>query len=361
MRRLLGGLIAAGTAVLVMALPAAAAVNPLARFGGHITYVARDGSLVVADVASGTRSTLVRGGGLLIAEPTWSPDGTQVAYLMSPALNYAGRNDDLFTVPTTGGSPRKVTRLNRPLHDLAWYPDSQRLLFSTGFNNGGFQTHVVVLGGDVLDFPLPDGQPDAAQFSPKLSPDGRHIAFLLNTSINGAGSTATLVVTDETGGNPVSVAQLPNGVTNVALAWRPDGQVLGYAIGSTVYEVTPDGSITYPLFDANTNVLALAYAADGNTLALCVENGSYPSTPNSFLLTRQNLMVARRDGTPVSLGPQGLLLERWVKMTFAPDGNAVLLVGKDQRDGITSLWVVDTPTARAELVEANVGDYAWRP
>jgi len=90
-------------------------------------------------------------------------------------------------------------------------------------------------------------------------------------------------------------------------------------------------------------------------------HGSYPSSPNSVPLPRQNLMVARRDGTPVSLGPQGLLLERWVRMTFAPDGNAVLLVGKDQRGGMASLWVVDTATIRAELVEANVEDYAWRP
>ncbi|HZB95808.1 MAG TPA: hypothetical protein VE268_07600 [Herpetosiphonaceae bacterium] len=128
-----------------------------------------------------------------------------------------------------------------------------------------------------------------------------------------------------------------------------------------MYEATPDGATNYAVFDASTAVRDIAYSADSNTFALVVENGYYPSSPNGFQLTRLNLMIVRRDGTPVSLGPQALLIDPWVKMQFSPDTRQFLVTGQNQRDGTKGLWVVDTATASATLVAASVEDWAWRP
>jgi len=102
--------------------------------------------------------------------PKFSPDGTLIAF----SGNYDG-NTDVYIVGADGGSPRRLT--HHPDSDLVveWYPDGQHVLYrspmasSSGRFNRFFKQSIE--GGLPKTLPLPYGE--LASFSP----DGSRIAF----------------------------------------------------------------------------------------------------------------------------------------------------------------------------------------
>src|SRR5499426_1943881 len=83
------------------------------------------GALGIAPRGGGEASRLTTGVGNE-SSPQFSPDGTTVAFIGE----YDG-NVDLYTVPASGGVPKRVTY--HPGVDIlaGWTPDGKRLLFSS--------------------------------------------------------------------------------------------------------------------------------------------------------------------------------------------------------------------------------------
>ena len=69
----------------------------------------------------------------LYMNPAWSPDGTRIAYLRMKNKGKIFDPDetegDLYVIPATGGTPKRIT--NTPEYELtvAWTPDGKRLTF----------------------------------------------------------------------------------------------------------------------------------------------------------------------------------------------------------------------------------------
>ena len=60
------------------------------------------------------------------AQPRWSPDGTQLAFV-------SGRDGDkrqLYAMPVAGGEPRKLTDLKEDVGEPVWSPDGTQIAFS---------------------------------------------------------------------------------------------------------------------------------------------------------------------------------------------------------------------------------------
>jgi Tol biopolymer transport system component len=165
----------------------------------HVWLVASDGS--------GLRLLTP---GLPAEDPVWSPDGTQVAFL-------SGTSDalDVWTVPATGGTPRRLTTEADRKGGLAWSPRGSSLLYS------------VVAGGMAALFsldPVTGGRKPLAAVgffndaSAVWSPDGAKIAFVDPTArlalMNADGSGAHLL-------DPQQLASPPS--------WSPDGSALAFA------------------------------------------------------------------------------------------------------------------------------------
>jgi tricorn protease len=135
----------------------------------HITFVYA-GDIWVAPKTGGTAQRLSSPRGEETF-PRFSPDGQTIAF----SGNYDG-NQDIYTVPTMGGEPTRLTY--HPMGDrvIDWYPDGGGILFASSRESGRqrYSQFFRVPGGGGLTekLPVPYGEFGA------VSPDGEWLAYL---------------------------------------------------------------------------------------------------------------------------------------------------------------------------------------
>ena len=145
----------------------------------------------------------------------YSPDGRWIAFQRNVSLS------DVWLMPASGGTPRRLTHLGLPMNGLAWTRDSGAILFSA-FHSGAWRLFAVGVDGgeatrigpegarhpatalrsDAIAFAIDDSmhqlhavdasRPDAAptplfpssasDLLPSLAPDGRQLVFVSHRS-----------------------------------------------------------------------------------------------------------------------------------------------------------------------------------
>src|SRR5438093_7786841 len=104
---------AAGPAQLLHS-PAMNRTQIVFSYAGDLWTVSRQG---------GAATRLTAGAGIE-SYPVFSPDGRTIAF----TGEYDG-NIDVYTVPSTGGIPKRVTFHPGADYEVGWTPDSKRILF----------------------------------------------------------------------------------------------------------------------------------------------------------------------------------------------------------------------------------------
>ena len=144
--------------------------------------------------------------------PRFSPDGKRIAFMASGP----GKPWKIFVMPAEGGTPHEVTAGNHNQGDPTWTPKGDSIVFAgmPWLENGsvsGPNIHSVNLEtSQITDIPGSENL-----FSPRCSPDGRHIAAL------SADSTKLLVYgTEKKSWTQLAVARF--GFEN----WSRDGKYL---------------------------------------------------------------------------------------------------------------------------------------
>lgn len=156
--------------------------------------------------------------------PTWSPDGSQVAFVKSENNSRA----NLYVVNADGTQPRPLTQRPKTAGRPAWSPDGQQIVFGQVVSVASDGTAEVFLvdveGGTESNLT----QNPAADLDPVWSPDGTKIAFASDRDGNWE-----IFAMNADGSDPVNLSNDPG--QDIMPQWSPDGSALVY-----IHEVAGD-------------------------------------------------------------------------------------------------------------------------
>ncbi|MGG4130162.1 S9 family peptidase [Paenibacillus illinoisensis] len=197
--------------------------------------------------------------------PSWSPDGSQLAFLRE----HEGKTQ-VWIIAADGGEARQVSQLKHGASSLIWSPDGQALLVKSPVD-----MHSEAEDESNSDNKLPQ---EIVVDRIRMKSDGGGLW-------NGRRSHLFRIWVDGGEATPVTSGHFDVG----DYAWSPDGASIAwiaqlpeageehndYALTNHVYRAKPDGSDIQQLTPEGFTFSRLAYAPDGQSLALLASDRSY--------------------------------------------------------------------------------------
>ncbi len=178
------------------------------------------------------------------SRPRWSPDGNIIAFIQNSAAG-----DSLYTVAADGSWSARLTPpgWDGRISDFDWSPDGKHIVFSSG--NVAFSSEVYTIGiGNGSITRLTNNQ--AYDSGPTWAPDSRHVAFMSNRQ----GDLQVYVMDVQT----LEQTKISESAVGAmwGVSWSPDGQLLsfvsmqGYDEILHVLNLETGISRTFPNFEA---------------------------------------------------------------------------------------------------------------
>jgi dipeptidyl aminopeptidase/acylaminoacyl peptidase len=223
---------------------------------------ARDATVQILDVATGRMRGLT-GRERLEGQPTFSPDGSQIAYWQPRDADSTGNVNEVHVSPSTGGAGRSITRaLDRNIARSIWMADGKSLLI--GANDGTR----VSLWVQPLDGPA--RKLDLGKLSPSSS-------FWVDVAV-GKDSSIAFTATDPS--SPAELYYMSSPTATPKRLTRLNAEVGSLALGRT--EVVSwqsdgfahNGLVTYPPDFSSSQKYPLVLVIHGGPTAASLETFS---------------------------------------------------------------------------------------
>jgi Tol biopolymer transport system component/imidazolonepropionase-like amidohydrolase len=283
-------------------------------------------------------------------QPTWSPDGTQIAF-----QSYRDGNFHIWKINQDGSGLRQLT--TGIFHDREphWSPDGNSIVFSSD-RSGNYDIWKIVLGSDSL-IQLTDHP--GSDYFPVFSTDGKNIAYVSERA-----TAAGIYIREEEGKHQLFVHSKEKLASPV---WHPDGQHIVFnslAAGDSQLEMvkigggdwqtlSQDAEDVFPFKAAWLSPTEYLYTADGQIKLGRIGTRNAKNIPFSALVTldRDKYVPKKRDfdtvlPTPVR-GIRGPVVSNSGKfVAFAAIGDIwILEIGKSRPWQVTNDVFIDIDPA----------------
>lgn len=269
------------------------------------------------------------------------------------AFTRFGRNGgEIYTVPVGGGPEIRLT--NDRVHDElpSWSPDGTKIAFLRYVDGEDAEVFVMDANGS-NKARITDN--DVADVDPRWSPDGQRLIYGSGNQDDG-GEDIFLTTPGQAGATMLTEA----GVHDSFGEWAPDGESVVYASLRDeqwdIYSVTTDGlTVTTRLTDSPEDDYQPRWAPDGSHL-LFVRGKLEGNQPRDRVLTLDA-------GGTLALGVSPPRLDAF-SPTWSPDSQRIVFVGKVD-NGLN--WELFTVGAHAEsltrLTKTKAMEYdpSWAP
>ena len=293
--------------------PAALSAQAMGVFASRIAFTStRDGGLgdIYVMNADGSAPTRLTDAPRSNTQPSWSPDGRQIAFTgrRRPPIG-VDNFYDIFVMNADGSGQTQLTHNGIPDVGNAnptWSPDGQRIAFT----HTAHEIYVVNADGSGE---MRLTQTAELQRDPDWSPDGRQIAFE-----GFAGNASQVYVMNADGSAPRQLTNTSGG--NREPTWSPHGRQIAF---------TSDR-------DGNTEIYVMN--ADGSSQNRVTDNPATDASPTWSPDGRQIAFTSNRDGN----------FEIYVMNT---DGSSQTRLTNDPAADVEPAWSPKVPSrAPAQLV-----------
>ncbi|HMC51060.1 MAG TPA: hypothetical protein VKH20_10490 [Solirubrobacterales bacterium] len=212
-------------------------------------------------------------------EPTWSPDGTKVAFMRQS--KFAGEEQDIWAMDSNGASPVDLTHTTGAYEAAPEYsPDGSKIVYVRGADNDD----IWVMNADGSDqMSLTETSPPVQNVAPTWSPDGSKIAFSV---LEGPVGERGLHVMNANGSSQTQLLEESSPILSDLLSWSPSGTEIAYksaGIGGELRLVgATGGSSTLLVENSGADFPSWApVAASSNPLPIPSAGSSPPPPPTA--------------------------------------------------------------------------------
>jgi Tol biopolymer transport system component len=317
--------------LVVVALMAIAVASPRRLpppFGlaapGDVAFVA-DGHIWTAN-PDGSRRIQVTFDERIDLTPTFSRDGTKVAFKRLPAPNSVSNWQEWGDVIVADADGRHAVVIDRMIEapsPITWSADGRFIVYSKIV---GQVDQVVVAATDGSSTRVITAGPEA-NWGPALNPDGHTIAF-----VKGFPLVLDIYAIDVDGTNERPLTSIPIGDQN-GLEWSPDGGTLVFSAGDSdvagedLWAVGLDGRPEHRIVDDFGSDIWPTWSPDGSLIAYL-----------NWSPAGIRVMVANSDGSdshPITA------FGDWFNPQWSPDARHVLAVDGRRGDGQPIVAILD--------------------
>jgi WD40 repeat protein len=296
-------------------------------------------ALVVAMAGLGLATWAFRAGEKQTPHPTTTVTNGRIAFAA-----FDGTTWQIYTAEPNGTSELQITTLKgEGAFHPEWSPDGRRLAFTVQTDG---RSDIYTIDADGTEFTrLTD---DGGSHLPSWSPDGTRLAY----SRAAGDGTEDIWVMKADGTSATQITQEHDGAMALSPSWSPDGTHIVFVSNRSgtpqIYEMDARGDAVTQLTTADGFHAGPEYSPDGTRIAFAGDVGG----PGLFTMAVDGRGVERLTDEP-QVGP--------LNLSWAPDGRFIVYSTTDESGDV--LVVVDVATRDATImVQArDVCCPTWQP